>query len=871
MSASEEPSFNVSVFHFTSRISSAKIRKYKSATEKGMGPLTGSGRTPTPGPSNRRSTPTSAPGPETSEQPPAKKQRLKLKVRDPTPNGQSLSQDTIAVSRPRRGSAIRAQYSENMDVDDVEEANDSLIHKPRSASAASTSSSLTSLSSTKSAEKPPVSAATVVTKKPTKKGDYNTDFLSYYVTGDADADDEFEGEEQAPTVAPVKVPPTTKVAAEPKSGQQPPKTIPPAAQAQKLQHRPPPYPVPRDTKFRNHTGPPGPYPTSAKERPFPQPAPQPLPQPCVHVMDNMAVHSEPRAPVTVAAMVAKLEYLSITLANFGGGLPPRPLSPVLQQSLPIPTPTPPATAAQNPAIATISSSNTTDGPVKSTEPKEKSAAAGLLAMFDDDSEASSDESKTDASAAKAAPPVQQPPPTPHAVPAVNANHVVRPLDYLLENPGAPDAALYYGIKFIQNALRSWARQRLNTEYAHFYWAEHHRHSSQHQPQKRGPGRPRKFDDDPNNSKLPPANIRMDLAHTNEGRAIAAFQDVLESGCLQVNVTLPIELSRALRILYAQIDQLINQVPKMNMPWQCLSYDVQITANKIRVDEWKEARARATAEMERQQMLAQQQVMQQMGIRSGRSGMSNEQPQNSPVADFHRRSSSNQELPRTHQSPYPPLPPAGQTAFVNAVPPVSVPNGTPTTSGMPHILPNAAPIPSSPASVHGVPLANLLSRSGQSMKFSFDTSSELARKALPNRGPMGAGSSSPSVQTSSSPRLFNGTAAAATTTAQQPQPAHAAATEHPSDTIHVAHRPSSRQNAQSSSAITKQAASVQNGGATTNTKQTLIHNIPSPGNPVASSLEPPPPKPSSSGVSNGNITVEDGKAAHQSHLDAVVVD
>ena len=136
----------------------------------------------------------------------------------------------------------------------------------------------------------------------------------------------------------------------------------------------------------------------------------------------------------------------------------------------------------------------------------------------------------------------------------------------------------------------------------------------------GPGRPRKFPDasDGSDKKSPPSDTlaptwRVPLQGTPEGVAIKAFRDVLDSGCLQVNAVLPVELSRALRHLYMQIDHLINQGVKSEREWHCMSYGAQIAANKVRVEKWKADQAKAQEEMARQQHLSQQQVMQQMGL------------------------------------------------------------------------------------------------------------------------------------------------------------------------------------------------------------------------------------------------------------------
>ena len=53
----------------------------------------------------------------------------------------------------------------------------------------------------------------------------------------------------------------------------------------------------------------------------------------------------------------------------------------------------------------------------------------------------------------------------------------------------------------------------------------------------------------------PRTIPFDLAKPPEGAAFTALEDVLHSGCLKINTLLPIDMSRALRDLYSQIEHL----------------------------------------------------------------------------------------------------------------------------------------------------------------------------------------------------------------------------------------------------------------------------------------------------------------------------
>lgn len=157
----------------------------------------------------------------------------------------------------------------------------------------------------------------------------------------------------------------------------------------------------------------------------------------------------------------------------------------------------------------------------------------------------------------------------------------------LEHTGEPDGPLTYGIQFIMNALKSWAQQRLNQQ---------HLAATQ-----QGPMPPPTKTNDGNTastSSAPPSDkpsipSKPSLSDTPEGKAIAAFRDVVESGCLQVNVVLPAELASAVRHLYVQIDQLINQGGKPPPEaWQPMSYVAQIKAHQMRLDQWREQQARA---------------------------------------------------------------------------------------------------------------------------------------------------------------------------------------------------------------------------------------------------------------------------------------
>ena len=648
------------------------------------------------------------------EPPPPKRPRLKLNVRPPSQSqsshSQSHSPDTIAVSRPRRSSSLRIKYSENMDIDQLD-TDTSRQQKPRPSPAAS--SDLSSITSRSLPEKEPTPATE---PKPTSKKsrDYSRDFMSYYVTGGDEDDDDDDADDAPPLTKPTPRKPD-------------PMTRAPAVQE----------PANRETKFRHHQGPP---PNPAPRVPTQQ-LPPPLPN--VRLIDTSKKSTGPQEPDTVADMVKKLEALSTALTNFGG-VPPAPKSPgqssqegksyyLLHSDL---YPTSQLSIAPRPK------------PVpkpKSTANKNETAVDNFLAMFDDeDSDDNEDQESNNKNDSK------------------NGH-----LDYRLQNPGDRDDPLTFGVVFIQNALKSWAAQRLTAQAQQL----HQQARTEAHPAKRGPGRPRKFDngEEDRSNFTSPEEICVDVAKTPEYAAVAAFQDVIDCGVLQVNALLPIELSRALRHLYMQIDHLINQGSRNEPPWQCMSYGAQITAQKIRVDKWKDAQAKAQEEMARQQHLAQQQVMQQMGIpQQARSHMTAEQAQNAHAIELERRRSRQHAAQQPHlthyltnplklnsqptTAPNRPAPSPSPVKRTSANSPGAVPASAPPTNAQNGMSPQPSLADGKPFQLDKMKLymPNYLPRSGQSMKFSFAPHSELALKAfgpqafptpnnaggnIPNRGPV----------------------------------------------------------------------------------------------------------------------------------------
>lgn len=307
---------HVQVFHFTSRISSAKIKKYKLATERGM--VGGApDRAPTPICNPAQPTPSPSLGSPIMEHPPNKKPRLKLSVRRP-----SETLDSIAVSRPKRASSLRIQYSENMVVDhdnlEVVDAAGEL----ESAMVTAIEEQPRTLLEPGSKDSKPAPEPEPATKA-IKPRDYSRDFMSYYVDGgDEEDDDELTQPVPDPTPPPVVVPDPAPV---PALAQIPTKAMKkPARRRSKAtlvpQQQPQPHPqpqpvnvsLPQQGKFKHHSA--GSLPTYPKANKQPNKDPEP---PVVELIDDVK-SVWPKTSDTVPVMIKKIEVLSAALTRFGG-------------------------------------------------------------------------------------------------------------------------------------------------------------------------------------------------------------------------------------------------------------------------------------------------------------------------------------------------------------------------------------------------------------------------------------------------------------------------------------------------------------------------------------------------------------------------
>jgi hypothetical protein len=279
----------------------------------------------------------------------------------------------------------------------------------------------------------------------------------------------------------------------------------------------------------------------------------------------------------------------------------------------------------------------------------------------------------------------------------------------LKHTGVPDGPLTYGIQFIMDALHSWADQRIRQQ--------RQQHITMLQARMLPPAvnsgngaAPQSLQASLNGQ--PPPKM-PDLNDTPEGKAIAAFRDVVESGCLQVNLVLPADLADAVSRLYLQIDHLINQGNRIQPepPYKPEAYSAQMTAHQKRLDRFKDDQAR------RQQAAAQQGLnpMYSMAPLYPQHAQFQQHMYAPPAA---RRRSTPQVpgQPHAHLPQRVPLPPGAHG------PSQSPSNGN--SAGNPSALPGA-PRPDGPQNLsHEEKMRMMyapnlrLPRSGQMMNFSF---------------------------------------------------------------------------------------------------------------------------------------------------------
>ena len=248
----------------------------------------------------------------TSQEPPAKKPRLKLNLRKPSSN----DGDTIAVSRPKRASAGR-RYSEEVVVsdDEVEE-----VTEVKQSPAASSG-----LSSPISAPAPVKEEAVATDAKVGGRDSYG-DFFSYYVADSDNVEEETaskpkrkkkekpEKQQRKPRAKKVPTPPLSQpVDDRPQKPSQPPQS-PQSRPRPRHNRQPNNLPVPRPVAI--------PPPTHPTDRSLPAPVlPQvqpsmPPPRPIIEppIIEEITV----KYHASVPEKVKKLQALSTALTNFGG-------------------------------------------------------------------------------------------------------------------------------------------------------------------------------------------------------------------------------------------------------------------------------------------------------------------------------------------------------------------------------------------------------------------------------------------------------------------------------------------------------------------------------------------------------------------------
>lgn len=296
----------------------------------------------------------------------------------------------------------------------------------------------------------------------------------------------------------------------------------------------------------------------------------------------------------------------------------------------------------------------------------------------------------------------------------------------LEHTGVPDGPLTYGIQFIMDALHSWAEQRIRQQ--------RQQHMVMIQARMLPPALPSSDNTAVSHNKSATLNGEAtpklpDLSDTPEGQAITAFRDVVESGCLQVNLILPADLARAVSHLYLQIDHLINQGNRTQQepPYHPVTYASQSIAHQKRLDRFRDEQAR------RQQALAQQGLhpMYGMAPQPMLNGFPQHLPfQNQMYAPPAGRRRSTPQVPGQPQAHLPPRVslPAGTTEPLQSPANGNVAGNSSTLPGAPRQ--DGLPVLSKEERVRMMNAANLrLPRSGQMMNFSFAHDNPAALQAF----------------------------------------------------------------------------------------------------------------------------------------------
>lgn len=251
-----------------------------------------------------------------SQEPPAKRPRLKLNLRKPSSN----DGDTIAVSRPKRVSAGRSRYSEH--AVDSEDEIDTVTVKQSPAASSGLSSPISASTSVKN--------EVVATDARVGGRDSYGDFMSYYIADGDDAEDDpapkpkreakkeksvvREKQQRKPRAKKMPTPPApAPVDDRPHPASQPP--LKPASRPSS-RHNPAPKKIsaPRPVAIHPQAHP--------KARPWPVAQPPPVHNPMPHprpafeppVLEEITV----KYHASVPDKVKKLQTLSAALTNFGG-------------------------------------------------------------------------------------------------------------------------------------------------------------------------------------------------------------------------------------------------------------------------------------------------------------------------------------------------------------------------------------------------------------------------------------------------------------------------------------------------------------------------------------------------------------------------
>nr|POE86929.1 hypothetical protein CFP56_63961 [Quercus suber] len=299
----------VSVFHFTSRISNAKIRKYKQATERGMS--VGKKDVRKVSETTKLDQNPSFSIQESS----AKRQKTQSRSICPEVTAPAIFSETLATSQPKRESTLKFRYSDDMVMSARDRAN----------AARNSTSELSSLAST-----PQVERISAIEREPTPPlVDEDYGMLSTYYIMDDDDDENGNRKTSEPAICKVATPAPTQPLAlqqvalpdEPLRPLPSPPSEPKRKARSKIRlnlsqsSHVTPAPLAHQSSSQQHG-----LPAQAMPH-YPQhslPAPPVIPRVVLMDMDLASDTKNQRGPVSVEQMIRSIDALSLALSSFSG-------------------------------------------------------------------------------------------------------------------------------------------------------------------------------------------------------------------------------------------------------------------------------------------------------------------------------------------------------------------------------------------------------------------------------------------------------------------------------------------------------------------------------------------------------------------------